>query len=58
LANVEFNVLAANPSHFAMYTGFFSTSSIIFNQLCEVLASSAEPLSKEKKLNRNKTNKK
>jgi hypothetical protein len=36
---IEFNVLAANPSCFAMYTrfspGFFSTSSIIFNRLCK-----------------------
>jgi hypothetical protein len=45
-----------------MYTrfspGFFSTSSIIFNRTGKVLASSAEPWSKENKLNRNKTNKK
>jgi hypothetical protein len=41
LANIEFNVLAGNPSHFAMFTRFssvfFSTFCIIFNRLCKVL---------------------
>jgi hypothetical protein len=41
LANIQFNVLAGNPSHFAVSTrfspGFFSTSCIIFNRSCKVL---------------------
>jgi hypothetical protein len=42
LANIELNVQEGNPSGFAMSTcfspGFFSTSCIIFNQSCKVLA--------------------
>jgi len=55
-------MLAANLSHFAMYThfspGFFSTLLFSIGRAKFSLASSAESWPKENKLNRNKTNKK
>jgi hypothetical protein len=61
--NIEFNVLAANPSRFAMYSTYVSPQdSSLFPPLFAIgrakfsLASWAKPWSKENKLNRNKTN--